>query len=68
MFDEKDKLLRKSLEHINYLLKLIEEFVAVYENDMPPNYYIVRLEKSKICRDDLEEYFKKGSDEKASTT
>jgi len=66
MFDYKDKLLRRSLDSLGWM---IEDIKAHHEMDDPKMYgqeeitYSPELTRAMKLRDDLEKYFKQGSED-----
>jgi len=66
MFDERDKLLRRCLDDLNWLITEAKwRFDTTKEgcNLTDEGPYSVKLERAIKDRDDVEEYFKKGSNE-----
>ena len=59
MSDDKDKMLRKSLENINFLIDALRWWIKTHSTE--PDYNIPGLKKAEKFRDKLEEYFKQGS-------
>ena len=64
MFDEKDKLLRRSLDILNWMIK----YIKWRSNDCNGNLdngskggYSPKLKRALELREDLEKYFKQGS-------